>query len=309
MSLPAAYLLGKIEDGVTIYIQTPDGWALDPGHAALLQSGLYGCRQGGNRWAVKRTSTLRSLGAYPSPADPSLYIKTGDNKSFVLVSTVVDDFLMTGWPESYLQSFKSALFQKLAMTGGDEAQWFINLTITRDRKRRTLMLDQSKYAETVLRDFGMSDCRAARTPAPEGQVLSKSMCPVTEIEKAKAAMVPYQSILGKLLYFRITRPDIMQIVSKLASYASCWGMAHWKAAKYVLHYIKGTKNFGLLFTSAGKSLTEPWILEMYVDSDYATDVDTCRSRAGCLPNLPQWKPNIIPQLFATRQSRFGHRHL
>ena len=278
----AAYLLGQIEKGVTLYIQTPDGWALDPGIAALLQSGLYGCRQGGNRWAAKRTSTLRSLEAYPSPADPSLYIKTGDNNSFVLVSTVVDDFLMTGQPESYLQSFKSALFQKLAMTGGDEAQWFINLTITRDRTRRLLMLDQSKYADTVLHDFDMSECRDARTPAPEGQVLSKSMCPVTEIEKAKAAMVPYQSILGKLLYFRITRPDIMQIVSKLASYASCWGIAHWKAAKYVLRYIKGTKHFGLLFKSAGKSLNEPWDLEMYVDSDYATDVDTRRSRAGYL---------------------------
>ena len=95
-------------------------------------------------------------------------------------------------------------------------------------------------------------------------------------------MVPYQSILGKLLYFRITRPDIMQIVSKLASYASCWGMAHWKAAKYVLRYLKGTKEFGLLFRSAGKSITEPWDLEMYVDSDYATDVDTRRSRAGYL---------------------------
>ena len=59
-------------------------------------------------------------------------------------------------------------------------------------------------------------------------------------------------------------------------------MVHWEVTKYVLHYIKGTKDFGLLFKSTGKSLIDLWILQMYVDSDYATDVDTRRSRAGYL---------------------------
>ena len=108
------------------------------------------------------------------------------------------------------------------------------------------------------------------------------MGPVTELEKLAAAALPYQSILGKLLYFRITRPDILQIVSKLAAFSSCWGTAHWKAAKYVLRYIKGTINHGLIFKRSGKTIQDKWVLQMYVDSDYATDVDTRKSRAGYL---------------------------
>ena len=142
------------------------------------------------------------------------------------------------------------------MTGGGEADWFINLSITRDRTRGLLKLDQSKYTEQVLHSFGMTKCKSAPTPAPEGQVLSKLMCPVTKTEKLEAALVPYQSLLGKLLYFRITRPDILQIVSKLASFSSCWGMQHWKAAKYVLRYLRGTMDYGLVFKSSGRLLTD-----------------------------------------------------
>ena len=128
----------------------------------------------------------------------------------------------------------------------------------------------------------MQQCKSAPTPAPEGQVLSKLMCPVTETEKIQAALLPYQSLLGKLLYFRITRPDILQIVSKLAAFSSCWGTQHWRVAKYVLRYLKGTIHHGLMFKQSGKKLGEKWLLQMYVDSDYATDVDTRRSRAGYL---------------------------
>ena len=194
----AAYLLGRIESGIELYIQTPDGYKIAPDVAALLQSGLYGCRQSGNRWAIKRTSTLRSLQVYPSPADPSLYIKQGPNNEIVFISTVVDDFLFTGYPDSYVRAFKQALFKKFEMTGGKEADWFINLAITRDRRRGLLKLDQSKYTEQVLHSFGMTKCKSAPTPAPEGQVLTKLMCPVTKTEKLEAALVPYQSLLGKL---------------------------------------------------------------------------------------------------------------
>ena len=119
--------------------------------------------------------TLRKLDAYPSAADPSLYIKTDGAGSIVLTATVVDDFLITGCPASYLQAFKDDLFDNFEMTGGNQADWFINLSITRDHKRGLLKLDQSKYAEQVLHSFNMSDCRTASTPAPAEQVLTKSM--------------------------------------------------------------------------------------------------------------------------------------
>ena len=251
----AAYLLGKIEKGIKMYIQTPDGYALHPDFAALLQSGLYGTKQAGKLWADKRTKVLNKLGLETSAADPSLYIRH-DGNNFILVATVVDDFLMTGFPKSYLDNFKQQLFAEMEMTGGDDVKWFLNMTITRDRKLGLLKLDQSKYVETVLAKYNMTKCRIASTPTQDGVNLSKLMCPVTDEEKIAARKVPYMSLIGSLLYFRITRPDTLQAISKLAAFSSCHGIAHWKAAKHVLRYIKGTPNHGLLYSRSRKTIKQ-----------------------------------------------------
>ena len=48
----------------------------------------------------------------------------------------------------------------------------------------------------------------------------------------------------------------------------------------MLRYLKGSKKRGLLYTRTIKDVSGPWKITMYVDSDYGTDVDTRRSRAG-----------------------------
>lgn len=62
---------------------------------------------------------------------------------------------------------------------------------------------------------------------------------------------------------------------------------HWKAAKRILRYIKGTLCIGLEFRPS--DLTN---LQIYVDSDWADDLDDRRSMTGsCIffgPNLVTW---------------------
>ena len=49
-----------------------------------------------------------------------------------------------------------------------------------------------------------------------------------------------------------------------------------------MRYVKHTANFGLLYTSSGKSPADPWTLSASVDSDWASCKDTRRSRTGWL---------------------------
>ena len=90
--------------------------------------------------------------------------------------------------------------------------------------------------------------------------------------------VPYTSVVGSLMYAMVcTRPDISQTVSMVSCYMHDLGRSHWHAVKWILRYLKGTSDVGLLFERQG---TTDQLCVGYVDSDYAGDLDERRSTTG-----------------------------
>ena len=90
--------------------------------------------------------------------------------------------------------------------------------------------------------------------------------------------IPYASVVGSLMYAQIcTRPDISFAVGMLGRYQSNPGLDNWKAAKKVLRYLQGTKEYMLTYRRSDH-------LEVigYSDSDYAGCVDTRKSTCGYL---------------------------
>jgi hypothetical protein len=72
-----------------------------------------------------------------------------------------------------------------------------------------------------------------------------------------------------------TRPDIAFVVGMFGRYQTDPGMDHWKAAKKVLRYLQGTKNYMLTFRKSDN-------LEVigYSDSDFSGCVDSKKSTSG-----------------------------
>lgn len=71
-----------------------------------------------------------------------------------------------------------------------------------------------------------------------------------------------------------TRPDITHAVSLLSQFNENPGLNHWKAAKRVLRYLKGTKSMKLVFEKTRKKL------EGFADADWGNDADDRRSYTG-----------------------------
>ena len=135
----------------------------------------------------------------------------------------------------------------------------------------------------MLERFSMETCNARSTPMREKSVLSSVPCPD---KCAKYEHVfPYSSALGSLLYTRLTRPDCLVTISILCRFMKNPLPAHWAAVKDVFRYLKGTINRGLLYRSSGLTLSQPWTITLWVDSDYGTEPDTRRSRGGYLAFL------------------------
>jgi hypothetical protein len=86
----------------------------------------------------------------------------------------------------------------------------------------------------------------------------------------------------------ITRPDIAFHVSKLSQFNSDPSIHHYTAAKHVLRYLQGTKDYGLYFTASSSqysphySRTPPLELLGFSDASYASDPDDRKSMSGYL---------------------------
>ncbi|GKA97570.1 putative RNA-directed DNA polymerase [Tanacetum coccineum] len=124
--------------------------------------------------------------------------------------------------------------------------------------------------------FNMQHCSPPIALVIKGDVFGSHQCPKTEVEYEEMKRIIYASVVGSLTYAQVcTRPDVAYICGMLGRFQSNPGLLHWKAAKKVLRYLRGTKEYKLTYTRSDN-------LEVigYSDSDFAKCKDTSRSTLG-----------------------------
>ena len=131
----------------------------------------------------------------------------------------------------------------------------------------------------------MSDCHSVSSPMEPGIKL-------TEKDSAETVDFPFQELVGCLMYLAVsTRPDIAYATNCLARYVTCPCPSHVAAAKRVLRYLQGTKDFGILLGRRSDKL-----LEGYCDANYGNCEETRRSTTGYAfifnGNLISWQSKL-----------------
>jgi len=132
-----------------------------------------------------------------------------------------------------------------------------------------IFISQKKYVQDILDRFQMKDCNPVSTPTEFGLKLNK------DHEEKKVDSTLYKQIVGSLMYLTATRPDIMYSVSLISRYMENPTEIHLLAAKRILRYLQGIRDFGLFYKKGEKS-----DLFGFTDSDYARDQDDRRSTSG-----------------------------
>ena len=136
-------------------------------------------------------------------------------------------------------------------------------------------LSQTAYIEKVLSRFSMVNSKKGLLPFRHGLVFSKDQCPKTQKERDRMAGVPYASAVGNLMYAMLcTRLDICFAVGLVSRYQSNPGLEHWTAIKYILKYLKRTKDYMLIYSG------DELIPIGYTDSDFMSDKDLRKSTSG-----------------------------
>ncbi|XP_052477970.1 secreted RxLR effector protein 161-like [Gossypium raimondii] len=90
----------------------------------------------------------------------------------------------------------------------------------------------------------MENCKPMRTLIAQGEKLPSNEA-VERVDETS-----YRSVIGCLVYLTASRLDIMFAVSLLSRYMHCCNVNHYRVAKRVLRYIRGTLSHGVKFVKA-----------------------------------------------------------
>jgi hypothetical protein len=263
LDVKTAFLNGDLEEEV--YLKCPPGFDV-PGKVWKLQKALYGLRQAAQAWHKKLKAALLQSGFSVSLTDPCLYMIHHQGE-LVYLLVHVDDCLLVG-NSSGVQYAKAKVKSLFDVKDMGPVSLFLGLDVIRDRATRKLWLGQPRYIGSILKQFGMSDCKPRVAPLDTGLQLSKDGEPLD-------ASTPYNALVGSLLYLAMcTRPDITHAVGMLSRFVSDPRDEHWQAGKSVLRYLSGTQNLGLLYGDRTQNFRG------YTDSDFAGDLAQRKSTGG-----------------------------
>lgn len=257
-----AYLNAPLHE--EIYLIPPEGFGLE-GKLCKLNKAIYGLKQAGREWNKTLSTFLKSIGLRPTAADGCIYYMRRNDQLLVVI-IYVDDLIVASNDLSLRNYVNDALKGKFELTQV-EPQQFLGLQIQRDKTG--VHIHQSKYISELLDEYDMSDCRSQATPYSHRPTKRHPDEPFIESTQMR-------KIIGKLLYLsNRTRPDIAAPVAALARYQDNASEEHWKAAKQILRYLRGTINLGIHFNYRGDN-----ILYGYADADFAGDTDDRKSTSG-----------------------------
>ena len=274
LDVTAAFLIASLPEEEQMLMELPNGRGL----VKLLRS-IYGLRQSAHRWHQEINGTLLEHGFQCVDADQGVYVMYGEDGQLKCCMCLHVDDLLISAPDDVLNDVTTSLKAAYDMRE-ENADWFLKIRITRSTDRQSMSLSQPDYAASIVKACGLDPVLSKPANTPMADPLFKGTdIPFTEEEESEMTDVyeTYGTVVGMLGHLcNATRPDLSYSVNQCRSYTSNPRRHHWEALKRIVRYLKGTLNFGLVYSMVhGKDQ-----LHAYCDADWATNEDDRKSVSG-----------------------------
>ena len=227
----------------TVYVRQPEGHVVAGKEKQVyrLKKAMYGLKNAPKAYSDHFMGILAQLGFTQSKKDECLWFyKRG--KAYVFYLFHVDDIMVVSNNDGMREMFLNELKKRLKIRDEGNISMFLGMKIER-KDDGSYTMSQSHYIERMAEKFLVDDnAKCVETPTVYGTMLSGDMCPVTSDEKIDAAKLPYQSLVGGLIYVVKTRPEVSFAISDVVRFMSCWGARHFKAALRILMFLYHTRD-------------------------------------------------------------------
>nr|GEY80439.1 retrovirus-related Pol polyprotein from transposon TNT 1-94 [Tanacetum cinerariifolium] len=203
--------------------------------------------------------------------DSCVYYRIYAPGEYIYLLLYVDDMLIACKSKDEIWSTKSLLKKEFDMKELGDAKKILGTEIVRDQSRKILRVSQSGYVSKILNNFRINNGKSVKMPLGGHFKLSLKDCSVRDCDVERMSKVPYANAVGSLMYLMVcTRPDIAYAVSVVSRYLANPGKNHWEAVKWILKYLRGIANVGLVYGTDRDNHVD---VTGFVDSDYAKDLD------------------------------------
>nr|GEV77678.1 retrotransposon protein, putative, Ty1-copia subclass [Tanacetum cinerariifolium] len=271
LDVKTVFLHGNLEE--VIYMKQPPGYE-QGNKVCLLKKSLYGLKQS-HRQSYKRFDEYMMNNEFKrSSYDSCVYYRSYASGEYIYLLLYVDDMMIACKSKAEIGSNKSLLKKEFGMKELREAKNILGMEIVKDRNRKILRVSQSGYVSKILNNFRIDNGKSVKIPLGGHFKLSLNDCPIRDCDVERTSKVPYANAVGSLMYLMVfTRPNIAYAVSVVSRYLANPGKNHWEAVKWILKYLRGTTNVGLVY---GTNRSNHVDVTGFVDSDYAMDPDKGR---------------------------------
>ena len=277
-----AFIQGDVDED--IYMTQPDGYDDGSGRVCKLDKSLYGLKQAPRVWNKTLTAHILFLGFVRCKSDGALFMLYTEELGFVIILCYVDDIQVAAKKLSSVQHVKKAILSKFPGKDAGEIQYFLQMTVTRNRADRTIYLKQQRHIDSLIEQHKLQDAWPVSIPMITGVYKDPSGSTATDAD----VITQYKSAVGALLHIsNNTRPDIAFAVSYLARFTAAPTASNFARLRDVLLYLKGTASYSLRLGGS------ECVLHGFCDSDYAGCPKTRKSTTGyivkCGLGCVSWK--------------------
>ena len=225
----------------------------------LLLSYMYGLAEAAREFFLRLKAILESLGFKQAEADECLFVKdVKGQKHFLCVH--VDDIYSSPPTDEACAEFERELIKLLDVKKQEGSLSYLGMVIDKD-KNGTIRVNQCGYTQALLDRFDVNE-RPVSAPARPDLMAEPPEDQLCEDRRE------FVSIVMSLMYMaRYTRPDILHVLTYLATKCQQPTRRNYLAARWVLRYIKGTKTWGLTFANSDLQVT------LYADASHLLHPD------------------------------------
>ena len=259
-----AFLHAKLEE--TVHVRQPPGHTIEgkEDYVYRLDKAMYGLKNAPKAYSDHFMAELRELSFVQSYKDECLWMLR-KGTSFIYMLFHVDDIIVVYNDEILTDDIETKLKTRLELKCEGEPKMFLGVAIERQTDG-SYILDQKAYIEAMADRFSVAEDskKQVEQPCVYGEKLTKEQLPKTDEEKREAKKLPFQALVGSLIYVSKTRPDVAYAISNVARFMSCWGVIHFKAALRILKYLYLTRDLKHVIKCHDNEL----ILHAYVDANW-----------------------------------------
>nr|GFB07008.1 retrotransposon protein, putative, Ty1-copia subclass [Tanacetum cinerariifolium] len=184
----------------------------------------------------------------------------------LLVQIYVDDIIFGSMNLNVSKRFEKLMHNNFEMSMMGELKFFLGIQI--HQSPHGIFINQAKYGQEILIKHGMTSCDSLGTPMATKHLDD-------DLSETPVDQTKYRSMVEALMYLTVSRPDIMHATCYCARYQAIPTEKHLTAVKRIFWYLKDTIHMGLWYPKdIGFELT------VFLDSDHAGCLDSCKSTSG-----------------------------